>query len=392
VTGSASSADRSSRARATPLRRLRLVFSLVIAGAAASLAAGQQMAPAPPGSLTISLADYRTRLQTLSELVAACRAATTSANCHGDQVGPDVVIALPSGNRPVGFGWLRDLLEEAAKNNAKNKPAPPDKPATNHSAVPGAKPPYIVSIANADYVPPTLQQRLENAGQRLAADEQFAAQASGEHSTPGSPQRAALAAILAAGEYHTAIAKRSLRDRILEKIANWIDKFFGKLVEAGSRSKWIGITAEIGFVLLVCVAVVWFLIRLERQSRFAPTAIGSGIGAGAASSRDWQLWLEDARQAASRAAWRDAIHLLYWASISRLESSGLWPADRARTPREYLALLAQDNPQHSSLSVLTRSFERTWYAGREAGVADYQQAEELAAQLGAKSSGGTVLR
>ena len=68
-------------------------------------------------------------------------------------------------------------------------------------------------------------------------------------------------------------------------------------------------------------------------------------------------------------------------AISRLESKRLWPADRARTPREYLALVAPEDPRRDSLAALTRSFERTWYGGREAGEEDYRAAESLASGL-----------
>ena len=101
----------------------------------------------------------------------------------------------------------------------------------------------------------------------------------------------------------------------------------------------------------------------------------------AASARDWQLWMADARQAAAAGLWREAIHFLYWAAISRLESKRLWPADRARTPREYLALVAAEDSRRDSLAALTRSFERTWYGGREAGEEDYRAAEALASGL-----------
>jgi len=133
------------------------------------------------------------------------------------------------------------------------------------------------------------------------------------------------------------------------------------------------------------VALVWLLIRLERQGRLGAASIHPGPGSAAASARDWQLWLEDARKAAAMGAWRDAIHYLYWASISRLESGGLWPADRARTPREYLALLSKESAQRPGLTTLTRSFERTWYGGRPAAEADFRQAEQVAASLGVQS-------
>ncbi len=106
-----------------------------------------------------------------------------------------------------------------------------------------------------------------------------------------------------------------------------------------------------------------------------------GPVAQAASARDWQLYLEDAHGAAAAGEWRQALHFVYWAAISRLESKRLWPADRARTPREYLALVAVDDPRRAGLASLTGSFERTWYGGRAAGEGDYRQAEELATAL-----------
>ena len=352
---------------------------------------GQSQQPASPASAASnstasSLSDYRAHLQSLDQLVAACRRETIPANCRSDQVGSDAQITLPSGNRQIRFGWLRTLLDEAAKPAQKKqeKPTQPSTPATDKKQSNSEK----LAIP-----PPTLAQRLADARKRLAEDAQLASvnsslnPSSNASPNPSTDQRHALTAILAAKEYNSAVVGRSLKDQLLEKIGNWIDTVLAKLAEAGARSKWIGPTAEVAFGLLLSVALVWFLIRLERQGRLAnPNPAMLSPGAGAASARDWQLWLEDARQAASRRAWRDAIHLLYWASISRLESSGMWPADRARTPREYLALLSAESDQRPNLAALTRSFERTWYANRSAAEADFLQAKQLAEKLGA---GGT---
>lgn len=381
----------------------RFASSLLLASLSVQLAAApnapaashEELAPESSTAGAISLSEYQTRLQSLDQLIAACQSAMTPANCQSSRVGSDVQVAVPSGFRQIRFGWLRNLLDQAAGDQAvkerkakEEREAKEAREAKERVAKPLPPTPYkkqspLPAAEIPDYNPPTLAQRLDDARKRLAEDELLIQPAS---STPGhpaaassAPQRSTLATILAAKEYQTAVAGRSLKQRILEKIGNWIDKVFASLIQAGAKSKWIGITAEIGFILLVCTALIWFLIRLEKQGRFAPVTLGPGTGA--ASARDWQLWLQDAREAATRAAWRDAIHLLYWASISRLESSGLWPADRARTPREYLALLTRENPQQPGLSALTRSFERTWYAARPASEADFQQAEQLVAQL-----------
>jgi hypothetical protein len=120
------------------------------------------------------------------------------------------------------------------------------------------------------------------------------------------------------------------------------------------------------------------LLQLERRWRIRLVPESYGPAAGAASARDWQLWLADTRRAAAAGEWRKAIHFVYWAAISRLESKRLWPADRARTPREYLALVVAEDPRRAGLATLTGSFERTWYGGRTAGENDYLQAEKLA--------------
>jgi hypothetical protein len=122
-------------------------------------------------------------------------------------------------------------------------------------------------------------------------------------------------------------------------------------------------------------------VRIERRWRIRLVPSYQAPAPEAASARDWQLWLADARKAASAGLWREAIHFVYWASISRLESGRLWPADRARTPREYLALMASEDPRQAGLASLTNSFERTWYGGREARESDYRRAEALAAAL-----------
>ena len=331
---------------------------------------------------TVSIPDFQARLHALDQLVAQCQSAITAANCPSGQVGPDIQIALPSGTRQIHFAWLRAVLDAAADSQkkapdkAKPQPSKPEDSKDSGDSEPDeAKTPQ--------FQPPSIPQQLADARQRLAADAQMATtwtQSAPAKSAP-TPQRQTLDRILAASEYHPAVAGPSLLDRALEKVGNWIDNIIGKLEQAGFKSKWVGRTAEIVFVLALTIALVWFLIRLERQGHMSAANFLPGTRGAAASARDWQLWLEDARRAAAQSAWRDAIHLLYWASISRLESLGLWPADRARTPREYLALLTQENAHHADLKALTRSFERTWYAARPASEADFQQAEQLASQI-----------
>jgi hypothetical protein len=94
------------------------------------------------------------------------------------------------------------------------------------------------------------------------------------------------------------------------------------------------------------------------------------------SAKEWTIWLAEARAAAGRGDWREAIHLAYWAGISFLEREGFWKPDRARTPREYLRLISGQSQQRDTLVSLTRIFELAWYAERE--VSEQTFSETLA--------------
>ena len=102
------------------------------------------------------------------------------------------------------------------------------------------------------------------------------------------------------------------------------------------------------------------------------------------SAKEWTIWLSEARTAAARGDWRDAIHLAYWAGISFLEREGFWKPDRARTPREYLRLMSAQSEQRETLSVLTRIFELTWYAKRGASEQTFSQTLEQLEKLGCR--------
>jgi hypothetical protein len=193
-----------------------------------------------------------------------------------------------------------------------------------------------------------------------------------------------------AGRDFRGLKDPTVRDSAMERLGNWLNKLFEGAARLRSRSAWIGRVIVWGFILAVCVGLIWGLLQLERRWRIRLVPENEGPATQAASARDWQLYLEDAHRTAAAGEWRQALHFVYWAAISRLESKRLWPADRARTPREYLALVAQDDPRRAGLASLTGSFERTWYGGRAAGESDYRQAEELAAEL--ISGSGTAIR
>jgi len=94
----------------------------------------------------------------------------------------------------------------------------------------------------------------------------------------------------------------------------------------------------------------------------------------AVSARAWQIWFADAQKAAARGDWREAIHLAYWSGVSFLEARGAWAPDRARTPREYLRLLASSSEHRPALTALTKNFELVWYGTDAADASRFGEA------------------
>ena len=313
-----------------------------------------------------SLDDYRNHLISLNALVEACAKARDMKNCDPMLVGPDDRVPLGtapnSERRLIRFGWLRVLFSKAEE---------PDEPQ--------AKPAAGARSAGAEPPPPSTSRLLLDAVKRLAADLALI-------NAPAAPapahtlERSTMQQVLAGRDFRD-LAQPSATDSMLEKAGNWLNRLFENANRLRATSAWVGWVFKWGFIVAVCVALVLGLMRLERRWRFRLVPDSSGPAAGAASARDWQRWIEDAQRAAASGLWREAIHFVYWASISRLESRRLWPADRARTPREYLALIAPEDPRKAGLTQLTGSFERTWYGGRAAAEVDYQRAEQLAKAL-----------
>ena len=340
----------------------------------APIAVGAQIMKAPSASSARardeSMDDYRSHLTALSALVDACAKERNTKACDPTLVGPDDRVPLPLGSaagRLIRYGWLRVLFSKA------QDPDPPvEKSATKKSGDSGAE------ILIQDH--PPASQLLKDAKLRLESD--FAqSQAPFAPVATHAQERATLQQVLSEREFR-GLQQASVRESVLEKFGNWLNRLFESAASLKARSAWVGRALVWGFILGVCVALVYSLLRLERRWRVRLTEEGDRRPApGAASARDWRLWLDDARNAAASGLWREAIHFLYWASISRLESRRLWPADRARTPREYLALVALEDPRKPGLSQLTSTFERFWYGGRPAGESDYKSAENLASSL-----------
>jgi len=355
--------------------RVGLAFIALLAGMALTLGAGAQESTteALPANKAneATLDGYRTHLRSLAALVEGCAKTRSMSGCDPANVGADDEIPVSSApnaeRRLVRYGWLRVLISKARDKDT----APAKTPATGeHEAA---------SWENVRPIPRTTTQLLEDAKVRLAHD--LAQTDSPPAALPNHAQERAVMKEVLAGHDFRDLEAPNPKNSALEKVGNWINRVVESAMKASARAAWLGRVLVWAFVGAVCVALMWFLLQLERRWRVRLVPQSDGPAPGAASAIPWQLWMEDAKRAAAAGLWREAIHFLYWASISRLESKRMWPADRARTPREYLALVAPEDPRQAGLASLTRSFERVWYGGRTAGEGDYKRAEQTATAL-----------
>jgi len=354
-----------------------------------------------------TLAEYRQHLVELNVVVEACTKARDTKSCDPALTGANDHVSLTNTpeRRLVRYNWLRALLElaqlkdETPKgeqdkkgNKAQNKTGSSPKDKAKSEADAGAE--EVSEEEPMGPLKPTTSELLQAAETRLTQDmAQADSLAEGPPTAAADhvPERETMKQVLAGRDFRN-LEPPSKRDSFLEMLGDWLNRFFENMSKLHANSAWVGRVIVWGFILATCVGLVWGLLQVERRWRLRLVPESNGPAAGVASARDWQLWLADARRAAAASQWREAIHFVYWAAISRLESKRLWPADRARTPREYLALVTADDPRRAGLTTLTGSFERTWYGGRVAGETDYLQAEKLADGLingsGATDGGG----
>lgn len=334
-----------------------------------------QEVPSSAGFRDTDLAGYRQHLQQIDGIVADCTAQLKSKTtptasedaCDPDRVGPNDRVQGAAGAaqaREIRFDWLRSALRRASGKG--------DEAAS-----------FSFGARKASAVkPPDRDALLKDAQQRLQIDIQQVDGPTVENPNYAA-QRKSLNSILARPEYKGATAVEP-RNRLEEWLENLLNRIFMGLAGVGARAPWIGRLLQVLLIGAALTVLAWFLFRLERNARVRLVPEVESVP-GAPSAREWQLWLEDAQNAAASGAWREAIHSVYWASISRLESNRLWPADRARTPREYLGLMLGNDPRKITLMALTQNFERTWYGGREAAADDFNAALHLAAELGVEA-------
>ena len=114
-------------------------------------------------------------------------------------------------------------------------------------------------------------------------------------------ERITMKQVLAGRDFRN-LETSTARDTMLEKLGEWLNLLWENAAKLQAHAAWVGRVIVWGFILAVCVGLAWGLLQLERRWRVRLVPESDGPAAGAASARDWQLWLADARSAAAGGA------------------------------------------------------------------------------------------
>jgi hypothetical protein len=138
----------------------------------------------------------------------------------------------------------------------------------------------------------------------------------------------------------------------------------------------------IPWILLIAgcgVLLVWMTLRFLKR---APRHSLHLQFQEAIPERSWERIRQQAREAAARNEFREAIRLAYLAALHRLADLKLWKVDPTRTHREYLRLVRQEQIEHEPLALLTRQFELACYSAHPVTQGDFDTAVSQLERLG----------
>lgn len=288
-------------------------------------------------------AELRAHLTQLKSVAVACEQKPAWKACNPAKVGPDDKVGLPGGPRLIRYDWLRLAMAESSDKH---------KACDGLKAAPARLNTELKDLASAGPVAPA----------EVARD------------------RSELTKILSSGDFPPPQGETPW-DRWWDSFLRWLNRALETTLPSGTHTNWAGVILIGVVTLAACGGLLWWFRRATRRRYLLPEGGERGTAHRPDEQVDWRAWLDEAQGLAAEERWRESIHRVYWAAVARLESRGLWRHDPARTPREYLRLLAVGSPQRGDLASLTRSLELFWYGGQTAGQRDYLRARELLERL-----------
>lgn len=189
-----------------------------------------------------------------------------------------------------------------------------------------------------------------------------------QQSSNAPDRRSLLSSILARPEFN-GVHGPTLIDRLKQRIFQLLLLLLGRAFVSSAFPVLSDIVVY-GLIVLAVLGVAYWMYRSLKESANLETIMPQPLPV---SAKQWPIWLEEARAAASRGDWREAVHLTYWSGISFLEAQGAWRPDSARTPREYLRLLPSGSEKQPALRSLTNRLELVWYGMGPANADVFRQ-------------------
>jgi hypothetical protein len=329
---------------------------LLVLGAAGLGLAGQGVAAGQADVVTfdspsshlrqVSEEQYKADIEQLQGLVARCKAKADA--CDAAKAEDDVTVSEGGRSFDMRRNWLRIALGEA-KGKAQGK----------SDAERGELMAKATARLDADL------QAAEGAGTSAAGGANAAA-------------RAAADAILSRSEFRT-VQEQGWLSKKWALVGLWLGMLWDSLFANLPHSELAAPLLEWLVLIAAAVGLILWAWRVTQQQRVELAVPDSD------RQLVWQKeaddWARRAQVEADREAWREAVHCLYWAAIVMLEGRRFWRPNRARTPREYLALLEAGSARKRALGGLTKIFERIWYGLRPAGRRDFEEAQALLDEL-----------
>ena len=182
------------------------------------------------------------------------------------------------------------------------------------------------------------------------------------------PRHALLNSILSRREFRD-VHGQTWIDRLKQQITDLLRKLLGQVISS-SVIPAISDVLVYALIVIAVLALAYWMYRSLREGQRLETIMPTPVPI---SAKAWPIWLSEARAAAAKGDWNNAIHLAYWAGISFLEVQGAWQPDAARTPREYLRLLDPASERRPVLRSMTVRLETVWYGMQLADENGFKQ-------------------
>jgi hypothetical protein len=206
---------------------------------------------------------------------------------------------------------------------------------------------------------------------------------------PSKPAQTELDEILARAEFKPPPPPSAMQ-QLWKRFRDWAGDILSRIFDIAAQHPTEARLFFWAIIMGIIMLLGWWLSKFFRpptEGQDLPTPTKAVL------LKSWQEWMRSARAAAARGAFREAIHDGYWAGIARLQLERTIQINLSDTPRERLHSVTESTRRYqplpaselASLTAVTDSFERVWYADLPATAEDVDRAFVHLETLGCKA-------